>query len=149
MVVVVDRVVVLVVVRVDVVVVVGRVVVVGPVVVVVGRVVVGMVVVVPDRVPELPQATPLTANAAGTELAVVQVPWNPKPTVRPLGTALFQPTLVALACPPVTAMVAFQALVTACPSGKIQVTVQPLSGSPLLRTATSATNPPGHCEVTV
>jgi hypothetical protein len=43
----------------------------------------------------------------------------------------------------------FHSWVTVCPDGKLQPSVQPLSGSPTLVTATDAPKPPCHWLVTV
>jgi len=105
-----------------------------------------VVVAVVESVPE--HATPLTVKPPGTLLVVPDVPWNPKDTVPFVATELFQETLDAVTVDPLWVTVAFHAEVTACPSANDHDIVQPFSGSPTLVSATFATNPPGHWDVT-
>ena len=74
---------------------------------------------------------------------------KPNDTVAPVAIPALYDTFVAVAAPPDSVMVAFQAWVTVWPSGRVQVSRQPLTASPRLVMSTFAPKPPGHWLETV
>jgi hypothetical protein len=106
---------------------------------VVGGLVVGVVVVPPVH------ATPLREKVVGVGLAEPNVPVNPTPTVPPAATDPFQLTLAAVTDWPDCVQVALHPWLTFwLASGKVNPSVQAVSGSPRLVMVIEAWKPPGH-----
>jgi hypothetical protein len=95
------------------------------------------------------QATPFRVKAAGDGLLPVQVPLKPNEALPLVASAPFQLAPTALTVSPEDVTVAFQAWETRCPAGKVQPTVQLVTGSPRFFTATLAVKPLGHWLPTV
>ncbi|GAA1002682.1 hypothetical protein Aple_001270 [Acrocarpospora pleiomorpha] len=96
-------------------------------------------------VPTLPvHVTPLRVKAVGAVLLPDHDPLKPKETVALVAMAAFQLTFAAVTCAPDEVIVVFHAWVTCWPDGKVQASLQLLTGSPRLVRFTLAVNPPGH-----
>ena len=74
---------------------------------------------------------------------------KPNDTVAPVAMAALYDMLVAVAAAPDWVTVAFQAWVTVCPLGNVQVSRHPLTGSPRLVMSTFAPKPSCHWLETV
>src|SRR5690606_23170824 len=87
-------------------------------------------------------SSPFRVKDCGAAVLPSCVPWKPNVTVSPGAIVPLYGALVAVTCPLDGEIVAFQADVTACPDGRVNVSDQPLTGEePWLVTDTEAVKP--------